>query len=817
MPQQYRPSSLAAHRRLRESLQPAAGADLDEAVAEARRQGNKLTLARILIRRSTFLDRPDDLVEATDLLRAASAELPEDDLVRLFGVAYDLVAVMQAKYNRSDDLAGYTQALHTLQMAVTRLPGDRDAHAMVAAACADYLLAQISTADEQAEEILIRDALWQLDHVLHLASPALLRHLGNIHGTRAELAFHAGQMTAPEAVFLCRAGRRAAGWRPARRAPALASQASVLLASATRQFEVRWAVKLFRKAARHGEPKTRLDALTGLARAVTAADLSGARPRPAPRIAAAWDRAWQANLGGTSDSLLQVSDEWVTWAESTGDAALCAPAYRAMMAAVPLATGPQYESKVRDRLLARVRHRAAEAGWWLLRAGDPAGAVVALELGRAVAIRETTGRDDPAVQSALRAAGRADLADRHRDAAQALARAERGWAHSDAFTTGLHRAATTLAEVRREISTLGLDKSLDNSLDEIRLAAADGPLVYLAAAEAGGYALIVRADGDPQALDLPDLTRDAVRREAHTLENDDDPRRVERLAEWLWRHGMRDLDGRLGDGELVTIVAVGLLGLLPVHAAAIKDPLSAYGWKGLADRNDFRYAPSGRVLRISLARAAEFASARPAVLAVAAPASDLLNVGPEVAVVTRLWQERAAAVTTLPRASRDAVLEQLPRHAVWHLACHGQAAPDRILQSRLLLADGPVTLHDLLRLPPGPRRLAVLSSCESHRIGHDLPDEVIGLPGGMLQLGLAGVVAAHWEVDDRAVALLMARFHDLLAADAASPARALSEAQRWLRETDREQLRVAYPELAGGRLPRFGNPYYWGAFTLTGA
>ncbi|GAA4588577.1 CHAT domain-containing protein [Actinoplanes octamycinicus] len=821
----YRPASIAAHRRLRrrnardrlrEPHRAAAGADLDATVAEARERGDKLALARVLVHRSSFLDRPDDLVEATDLLRAAAGELPADDLVRLFGVAFDLVTLMQAKYARSDDLAGYTAALDTLQTAVARLPGDTEAHAMTAHASAEYLLAQLSTADEPAAEALIRDALWQLDHVLYLAGPALLRELGNVHGTRAELAFHAGQLTAREAVDLCRAGLRVAGWRPARRAPVQVSQASVLLAAATRQFEVRWAVRLFRRAARHGGPKTRLDALTGLARAITAADLSGARPRPAHRIAAAWERAWRANRAGTSDRLLQVSDEWVTWAESTGEVRFGAPAHRAMMAAVPLATGPQYQSRTRDRLLARVRDRAAEAGWWLLRAGDPAGAVVALELGRAVALREITGRDDPAVESALRAAGHDDLAGRYRAAARQLARAERGWAHGDEFTSGLHRAAAAFDAVRREVDGLGLTDAGD--LARIRPAAAEGPLVYLAAARAGGYALIVRDDdGEPVPVDLPELTADAVRHQAGLLEDDDDPRRVERLARWLWRHGMRELDGHLGDGELVTIVAVGLLGLLPVHAAAIEDPLTAYGWRALTDRNDFRYAPSARVLRIAQARAAGLASARPAVLAVAAATSELVNVGPEVDVVARLWRDRAAAVTVLPRATGDAVLDQLPRHSVWHFACHGQAAPDRILDSRLLLADGPVTLRDLLRLPPGRGRLAVLSSCESHRIGHELPDEMIGLPGGLLQLGLAGVVAAHWGVNDRVTALLMARFHDLLAAGAASPARALAEAQRWLRGTARPELRAAYPELAAGHLPRLGSPYFWAAFTLTGA
>jgi CHAT domain-containing protein len=804
--------------RTRAGGDPAAG--LDEGVTAARRQGEKVALAQALIRRSAYLDRPDDTVEATDLLRAASGELAADDLPRLFDVARGLVDVMRTKFQRSDDLTGYTEALHLLQTATGRLPHDRAAHAMLALASADYLLAQVPGADDIARKILVEDAIRELDRTRYLASPQLLREMGNVHGRQAELAYFSDAMTTAEAIRLCWAGRRVAGWSRARRAPLWVSEAVVLLDSATVPFELRKAVRLFRQAARHGTVGVRLDAHTGLARAITAADRAGAQPRPAHRIAAAWERAYRENLAGTSDGVIRISGEWVGWAESTGDPRFCAPAYRALMAAIPHAARPQYQSGTRDELLGRVQNRAEEAGWWMLRDGDPAGAVVALEQGRAVAMQEITGRTDPAVENLLRDAGRADLAERYRVAAHALDRADRGWVHSDAFTSGLHRAASAFDEVRREIDVLGLTGGTE--LDRIQRAAAEGPLVYLAAAATGGYAVIVREHDAPQPVDLPALTRDAVRQQADVLENDEDTRRIERLAEWLWHSGMAEIDRHLGDGELVTIIAVGLLGLLPVHVAAIKEPLSAYGWKGLTDRNDFRYAPNARVLRTSLARAAELASAAPAVIAVAAPASEhertpLPYVRPEVDVVARVWRAGQATVTVLPDATGDAVLDQLPRHTVWHFACHGHAAPDRILDSRLMLADGPVTLRDLLRLPPGVRRLAVLSSCESHRIGHDLPDEVVGLPGGMLQLGLAGVVAAHWEVNDRATALLMARFHDLCATGGRSPARALNEAQRWLRGTGRAELRAAYPELAEGRLPRFTHPFYWGAFTLTGA
>ncbi|GIF23188.1 hypothetical protein BJ973_000456 [Actinoplanes tereljensis] len=61
---------------------------------------------------------------------------------------------------------------------------------------------------------------------------------------------------------------------------------------------------------------------------------------------------------------------------------------------------------------------------------------------------------------------------------------------------------------------------------------------------------------------MPQLTRDAVGAEVEGLESQEDGSRIERLAGWLWQAGM-------------------------------------------ADRNDFRYAPSARILRTAQARAGE--------------------------------------------------------------------------------------------------------------------------------------------------------------------------------------------------------------------
>jgi len=45
-------------------------------------------------------------------------------------------------------------------------------------------------------------------------------------------------------------------------------------------------------------------------------------------------------------------------------------------------------------------------------------------------------------------------------------------------------------------------------------------------------------------------------------------------------------------------------------------------------------------------------------------------------------------------------------------------------------------------------RLAVLSACETGLVGIDLPDEALALPTGLLQAGVASIVASQWIVPD---------------------------------------------------------------------
>ena len=113
------------------------------------------------------------------------------------------------------------------------------------------------------------------------------------------------------------------------------------------------------------------------------------------------------------------------------------------------------------------------------------------------------------------------------------------------------------------------------------------------------------------------------------------------------------------------------------------------------------------------------------------------------------------------------------------------------------------------------------------------------MPTGLVQAGVAGVVASLWSVSDQSTAMLMERFYRLWKEDGLTPAEALRQAQRWLRDTTNrekaEYFQQDVPASAGLRMPgqvaldlyedrlsknptvrSFDRPFYWAAFSITG-
>jgi len=149
-----------------------------------------------------------------------------------------------------------------------------------------------------------------------------------------------------------------------------------------------------------------------------------------------------------------------------------------------------------------------------------------------------------------------------------------------------------------------------------------------------------------------------------------------------------------------------------------------------------------------------------------------------------------------------------------------------------------ITIKDFLDLRLNGVRLATLSACETGLPGMDLPDEVVNLPAGLLQAGVAGVVASLWSVSDMSTALLMTKFYQNVTTlwkeqgtqTQASIAPALQAAQCWLRDATKQELQAWVNQLPlspvqyvkfmvfFNKVPEkpFSSPFYWAAFCAIG-
>jgi CHAT domain-containing protein/tetratricopeptide (TPR) repeat protein len=309
---------------------------------------------------------------------------------------------------------------------------------------------------------------------------------------------------------------------------------------------------------------------------------------------------------------------------------------------------------------------------------------------------------------------------------------------------------------------------------------------------------------------------------------------------------------RLPSGAPLTIVPHGGLGLLPLHAAR-----RAAGEAGPSFIDDYTvgYTPSLYVLSVSRRRAQDSRRARPRLLAIVDPTADLRYALLEGEAVAATFADDGEEPTVLPReqATHTRLLEEMAGATHLHFACHGWYAWGQATDSGLLLAGGRrLTLSEILApsFDLEDARLVVLSACETGLIGmQQSPDEFVGLPAGFLQAGSLVVVSSLWAVDDLSTSLLMDDFYRRHVRQGQRVAAALREAQRWLRDCQRNELlawvtaardaaaararagdrdaRASWARLDGWRealLEDYGpddrpflSPYYWAAFTVTGA
>jgi hypothetical protein len=719
--------------------------ELDGPLSEDERAACELNLARALVTLCRQADRDDTLAEAAAILdRARQSTSPE----HRFAAAQELVEAMTVKAERSGDLDGYEASL---QWAL-----DAGTHAQLAAAegpsrARGYRarslvrLAERAEHDaraEHAERLRVR-ARQELELALDLTAASSRLHAQHVFVLAALQAGDPRHTDVDAAISTCRrALRRLRGMDWELRAPGYLALADLLAKRAVLAPD--GGLGGFLSSLWPGRPDGVVvdyfwprRSTHDLSRAIMICVRLSLRDELAPQVVrripelthlgrmshrmgpgirpVGWlyERAFAAQAGLAPGNAVDLAAQWARWAAMRGDVERAAEAHWSWITAVVAASRRRAFLEDKELALSGIQGRIAEAGLWLLSADRPRDSAVALELGRAVLLTERMQRDRGDLPHRLADAGRDDLRRRWNEARDRIQESDRAGfhpgperptraaPHATGFGSETFAALAQYEQLLREIGELPGFQDVATTLgyDDLRAAACDGPIVYVCAAAERGFALIVDREPEPRVVALPWLTAGAGERQALRLAGlesaHDIADEIEQQRPWLWKTIMEPIAACLEPGSLVTLIATGAIGQLPLHVACTA-PATDGVWRDLTDGIVFRFAPNARVLMLAQETARAFEGELPRVLTVAVPdapgAPPLPFARAESDAVLRLFGEPRAE--RAQPASVAAVLGALDRCPIWHFACHGEHDPDDPLRSHLVLDGGePLTLR----------------------------------------------------------------------------------------------------------------------------
>ena len=416
--------------------------------------------------------------------------------------------------------------------------------------------------------------------------------------------------------------------------------------------------------------------------------------------------------------------------------------------------------------------------------------------------------------------------------------------------TTLRQQLNILIQAIHQVPSYGDFLSLPTFEDVRQAVSDDCPLVYLLSTPNGSLALIVMPrdiqliwlDGlkEEQLIEL--LNREWF--EAYNYSQSNHQawfKAIDSVTHQLWEPLMEPLIHRLKihNFNQAILIPTGYLSLFPLHAAWTEDETRPNRRRYALDDIHFTYAPNAKSL--TAARLIAHQIQPDSILAIDNPRSDLPNSEREVEAAVSGFSDHT--LLSHQSATVAAVKTQLSEHTVVHFSCHGTANLTEPLNSGLLMHDGPLTLKDIFALnlaESGGLRLAILSACETGMIGIENADEAISLPTGLLQAGVAAVIASLWSVDDLSTMILLTRFYDLWRTEGLEISQALRQAQQWVRDTTNGE-KTAYfkdfmPTQSAAKMPAsaadhlykslilsrpdardFAHPFHWAAFSYIGA
>ncbi|MEG4519207.1 CHAT domain-containing protein [Microcoleus sp. AT9_A5] len=256
--------------------------------------------------------------------------------------------------------------------------------------------------------------------------------------------------------------------------------------------------------------------------------------------------------------------------------------------------------------------------------------------------------------------------------------------------------------------------------------------------------------------------------------------------------------------------------------------------------NGVSYTPSCQILhQVQKYKRGKFDK----LFAIQNPTDDLMAADMEVESIKNIFPspEILASQDAKKGAKSKETLEIAERVAHSHhlfFSCHGSFNPNEPLQSGLQLADGTLTLEEIIRyFNLSECSLVTLSACETGQVQLDNTDEYISLTSGFLLAGSPSLYVTLWSVNAFSTAILLIKTYENLYHQPGKLALALNQAQIWVRDTDiqgfldwtnqchllddtwRQILQDCLEEekeTQGVSAKIYQNPYHWAGFCAAG-
>jgi tetratricopeptide (TPR) repeat protein len=256
-------------------------------------------------------------------------------------------------------------------------------------------------------------------------------------------------------------------------------------------------------------------------------------------------------------------------------------------------------------------------------------------------------------------------------------------------------------------------------------------------------------------------------------------------------------------GAEVIIMPPGRLAILPLHAARRRD--EGRRWRYFVD--DWAVSCIQSTLLFVSCRKKDFEPRRqePSLLAVTNPSEDF-SVWENPAWPQ--FENRRRIDLIGAEAGLERICSELPGWSYLSFYCHGSWDPILPEQSALIVARREkLSVRKLRQLDLSACRLAFLGACETGLIDlRQTPDEFVGLPTGLIQAGIPGVVASLWPVEAQATNDLVRAFFRLRLGGMPS-AQALREAQIEFRRSREPRPSAESAAEPGGPIPS-SHPFY---------